>query len=227
MARFEIRQTRDDSLTVFDQSVSESYKSSHAAHTESLEVFVRPGLFEHPNWRKAPLRILEFGFGLGTNFLTLANHPEVLASPHPTEFISCECDLSGVDFYLEATSDRKELSANDRSKLTTLLKDRNFSDGVFRAELKDEKIQEYLRSNLRGRFDVIFFDPFSPTAAPECWAPEIFQQIGEHANPKARLVTYSVSRLAKDGAQAAGFTWEKRSVPELLNKRNSLLAYLN
>src|SRR5690606_12672997 len=70
--RFTKVTTRDGSTTLFDARVGESYKSGHAARTETEAVFLTPGVVEHPQRLSAsPFRILELGLGLGTNMTTL------------------------------------------------------------------------------------------------------------------------------------------------------------
>jgi tRNA U34 5-methylaminomethyl-2-thiouridine-forming methyltransferase MnmC len=70
----------------------------------------------------------------------------------------------------------------------------------------------------------ILFDPFSPKANPEAWGAELFRRSAALLAPGGRLVTYSVSRAAKDGARAAGLEVEKRNLPPELQKRSALLA---
>jgi tRNA U34 5-methylaminomethyl-2-thiouridine-forming methyltransferase MnmC len=70
----------------------------------------------------------------------------------------------------------------------------------------------------------ILFDPFSPKANPEAWTSEVFRLAAALLAPGGRLVTYSVSRTAKDAAASAGLIVEKHPLPAELNKRSALLA---
>ncbi len=210
--RFQMQTTADGSSTVFDAEAGECFKSRHAALTETEAVFFQPGIAENP-WlgRARPFRVLELGFGLGTNFLQLKNSGLAL------EFVSIERDLAGARYFLE-----KE----DNPALRELVEQRSFREGAFRADLCLSEFEITLPALRQDgqRFHAIFFDPFSPKANPSAWSPELFALCAELLEPEGRLVTYSVSRVAKTHAEAAGLCVTKRALPAALQKRQSLLA---
>jgi tRNA U34 5-methylaminomethyl-2-thiouridine-forming methyltransferase MnmC len=208
--RFRLQNTDDGSLTVFDEQSGESYKSRHAARLEAEHVFFLPGIRENP-WlgRAQPLRILELGFGLGTNCSFLSGQGLEL------EFTSIDRDLAGLRFFL---AQEKNLF------LEELLEKREAASGLFKAKLVEADFLEAMRGMEQEKFHCIYFDPFSPKANPESWSEEIFRQAYELLAPEGRLVTYSVSRVAKDAAAKAGFLVEKREPPPELKKRHALLA---
>lgn len=53
-------------------------------------------------------------------------------------------------------------------------------------------------------FDAIYFDPYSPEAAPRLWRAELFGQIRRVLAPHGQLVTYCVSRAVRDAMGEAG-----------------------
>ncbi len=210
--RFAIHTTEDGSLTVFDQEAGECYKSRHAARTEAEHVFYGPGVRENPHFGKAkPFRVLELGFGLGTNFL------HFLESGFEGEFLSLERDLGGVIFFLEQ---------QDHAPLRALVKERSLDSEKMKARVIEEDFFVALpKLAVEGyRAHCILFDPFSPKANPDCWTEKLFQLSSELLLPGGRLVTYSVSRAAKDGAAKAGLSVEKRDLPPSLKKRSALIA---
>jgi tRNA U34 5-methylaminomethyl-2-thiouridine-forming methyltransferase MnmC len=211
--RFRLQPTTDGSLTVFDAEAGECFKSRHAARLEAEHVFYQPGVRENP-WRgKArPLRVLELGFGLGTNFLHLAAKEEAL------ELVSVERDLSGLRFFLEHEK---------HPALAAIAEHLRFTSPNLSARLVLGDFFETLRALAREgeRFHAVFFDPFSPKANPEAWTLELFQLCIALMEPAARLVTYSVSRTAKGAALAAGLQIAKRDLPPSLQKRSALLAW--
>jgi tRNA U34 5-methylaminomethyl-2-thiouridine-forming methyltransferase MnmC len=209
--RFELRTTSDGSLTVFDREAGECFKSRHAARLEAEHVFFRPAVLEHPAYGRGAFETLELGFGLGTNFL------HFLARDYRGGFLSVERDFGGARFYLEHARE-PELSA--------LLDRRVFERNGLRAELREGDFFDVLRDRAAEgyRADCILFDPFSPRANPEAWTAELFRLVARVLKPGGRLVTYSVSRAAKDAASAAGFTVSKRDLPPALQKRSALLA---
>lgn len=210
--RFRVQETQNG-LTVFDSEAGECFKSRHSAFTEAEEVFFRPAYLESP-WRAhaAPFRILELGFGLGTNFLHLEGKTE-----GPLELVSVERDLAGARFYLEQ---------EPNPPLAQILAAGTYTRGGFTARIEEGDFFAALPAlAAKGeRFHAVYFDPFSPKANPEAWTNTLFALSFALLEPAGRLVTYSVSRAAKDGAANAGFLVTKRDLPKELQKRNALLA---
>lgn len=209
--RFRLQETQGG-FTVFDEEAGECFKSRHSALAEAEQVFFGPGAKESAWWGKAsPFRILELGFGLGTNFEFLRQQA---ADLHLT---SIDRDLAGARFFLEA---------QDNPALREILDRRNFSEGPFSARLLEEDFFIALPRLIEAKekFHCVYFDPFSPKANPEAWENRLFSLCARLLHPQGRLVTYSVSRAAKDGAAAAGLKVEKRDLPPELHKRSSLLA---
>lgn len=209
--RFELRETADGSLTVFDHEVGECFKSRHAARLEAEHVFYRPAVLEHPAFGARPLHVVELGFGLGTNF------QHFLARGFEGTFSSIERDLAGARFYLGHAPN---------ADLEALLAASTFARGGFLASLHRGDFFEVLRSLLAAgeRADAVLFDPFSPKANPAAWTRELFLLAFSLLRPGGRLVTYSVSRAAKDAALESGFEVHKRKLPDELRKRGALLA---
>ncbi len=210
--RFELHPTTDGSLTVFDREVGECFKSRHAARTEAEHVFYRPAVLEHPAYSTAAnFEVLELGFGLGTNFLYF------LERGFRGTFRSIERDLSGAEFFLQH-------EAND--SLASLVQTKAFHKSPMRAFLHTGDFHHELRRLIDSsyRAHAVLFDPFSPKANPLAWTSELFSLAREILHPGGRLVTYSVSRTAKDAAVAAGLRIEKHKLPPELNKRSALLA---
>lgn len=208
--RFTLQHTADGSLTVFDSEAGECFKSRHAAHTEAEHVFFRPAVEENPlRKRAAPFRVLELGLGLGTNFLYF------LERGFSGEFWTIERDLAGANFYLEQES---------IPALRALIHEGEFHEGSMKARLLRGDFLEQMRDLPAESFHAVLFDPFSPKANPEAWTTEIFRAAAQLLAREGRLVTYSVSRAAKDAAAAAGLQVEKRDLPEVLHKRSALMA---
>jgi tRNA U34 5-methylaminomethyl-2-thiouridine-forming methyltransferase MnmC len=209
--RFRLQETQGG-VTVFDEEAGECYKSRHSALAEAEHVFFRPGVIE--NWwypTAAPFRILELGFGLGTNFEFLRRQNAHL---HLT---TIDRDLAGARFLLEAEAN---------PALCAILESRRYEEGSFAAQLLEEDFFLALPRLIGSgeKFHCVYFDPFSPKANPDAWTERLFRLATDLLEPNGRLVTYSVSRAAKDGAALAGLKVEKRDLPPELQKRSSLLA---
>jgi tRNA U34 5-methylaminomethyl-2-thiouridine-forming methyltransferase MnmC len=207
MSRFTITQT-PSGPTLFDSQAGECYKSRHSARVETEHVFFLPGVQENPHFGKKPFRILELGFGLGTNFEHLREKALSL------QLISIERDLAGARFFEEHFPN---------PALGNLLAAREYKEGNFETRILEDDFFSALPA-LKESFHCIYFDPFSPKANPEAWTLELFRHCFRLLIPGGRLVTYSVSRVAKDAAAQAGFQVTKRDLPAELNKHSALLA---
>lgn len=204
--------TADGSKTLLDPETGECFKSQHASATESWEVFYQPAVIQHPLWNKeSPLRILELGFGTGTN-LRLGLERDL-----PIEYVSIDKTYSPGEFFqkIDPYPNLSNALQIRKGKLGRVAF--HLIEGEFEAILAQLILEKRL-------FEVIFFDPFSPLKNPSVWTPQIFSLAFELLSRQGRLVTYSVSRVAKDSAAAAGFTVHKLALPKILKKRSSLLA---
>jgi tRNA U34 5-methylaminomethyl-2-thiouridine-forming methyltransferase MnmC len=150
--------------------------------------------------------VLELGFGLGTNFR------HFLDRGFRGVFHSVERDLAGAAFLQEHAPD---------ASLARLLAERDSVFGPMRAVLHET---DFFAFTPHFRAHAVLFDPFSPKANPDAWTADLFRIAYSCLLPGGRLVTYSVSRAAKDAASAAGFAVAKRDLPAELRKRSALLA---
>jgi tRNA U34 5-methylaminomethyl-2-thiouridine-forming methyltransferase MnmC len=63
------------------------------------------------------------------------------------------------------------------------------------------------------RFDLVYFDAFSPDKQPELWTLDIFQKIFDLMNPGGILVTYSSKGEVKRNLKTSGFIVERLPGP--------------
>jgi tRNA 5-methylaminomethyl-2-thiouridine biosynthesis bifunctional protein len=77
-------------------------------------------------------------------------------------------------------------------------------------------------AGLRGEFDAIYLDGFSPARNPDLWSFALMAQIARVSAPGARLASYSVAGPVRRALTAAGFACEKR--PGFAGKRERLEA---
>ena len=76
--------------------------------------------------------------------------------------------------------------------------------------------------SLKEKFDLIYFDAFSPDAQPELWEDAVFENMAAHCNPKAVLTMYSAKGAVRRSLQRAGFRIER--IPGPPGKREMLRA---
>ena len=195
----EIIFTNDGSNSIYNNDINESYHSKHGAIVEAEHVFIRNGLI---GCLKNNLKILEIGFGTGLNTLltaikakqkkwkihyhTIEKYPiedSYYKNLNFTQLIGCEKDSL---IQIHEAKWEKEIQINPYFKLT-----KNMID-----------IKEY-ESNIK--FDIIFFDAFSPEKQPEMWTEKVFLKMNGLLQHPGSLVTYCAKGSVKRKLKSAGF----------------------
>ena len=200
--------TSDGSHTLFVPAIDECYHSTHGAIQESRHIFIEAGLRQ---CAKQEIRVLEIGFGTGLNgFLTLleADHTgkhihytslekypveikQALQLNYPRELAPGKCML----FEQMHTS-----AWNERIQITPYF--------------TLEKIEtDFTQFQFKGKYDVIYFDAFSPEKQPEMWSEELFKKIYDRCNTGAIVTTYCAKGMVRRAMQAAGFAVERLPGP--------------
>lgn len=177
-------ETEDGSRTLRDLELDVTYRSSHGAQTESQHVFVNPVA-----GRKESLKVFEFGFGLGTNFVELRR-----AHPGPLTYKAVEHrplpkvweDVLGWDATLPLKVGGVELEV---------------------------QCKEFAMVELESDFDVVFHDPFGPSANPDAWSVEVFEREFNALSPHGILLTYSSAGHVRRALEDVGFRVLKRPGP--------------
>lgn len=219
----ELRKTADGSPTLYSAAFGETYHSMQGALSESQYVFVEQGAKQCGEQKS--IRILEYGLGMGLNFLaTLQWALQEGVTLHYT----------GIELYPVAEqllpSLKIEAVAPQSAELwqEAMLApwQRTGEDAMFR--LPNGGCFRKLLGDMRSYtpeaecYQVVYFDAFSPEVVPEQWQPSVFQHCYDALRPGGLLVTYSASGVAKRGLRSVGF-WVER-LPGALGKRHMLRA---
>lgn len=205
-----IIQTSDNSNTIFDEELNEIFHSKNGALAESLYVFIEHG-FKYFNNKKTALNILEIGFGTGLNTLltlieaeknnTLVNYTSLETRPLERELWE---SLNYKDFWNTEKQqfffNLHEVPWNQSNKITDF----------FTLTKVLESLESYKANE---KFDLIYFDAFSPDKQPELWTYEIFEKIHSFMSPDSILVTYCAKGEVQRNMKKAGFKIEKLKGP--------------
>jgi len=214
--------TGDGSSTLFSEEVNQHYHSHFGALQESMHIFIEAGLCANSLSQLKDLSILEIGFGTGLNALltyfkakelqkkiyyetielyplTLQeagalNYPALLPYPNVTEIFT---KLHHV------TWDQQEA----------------ISDGFILHKRHISALQAHYSPN---RFNLVYFDAFSPEAQPELWTKEVFEVLFESMKDESILLTYCTKGSVKQTLLALGFHIEK--LPGPIGKREIMRA---
>ena len=191
--------TNDGSHSIFNPEINECYHSKHGAIVEAEHVFIRNG-FSVVN--KQNLNILEIGFGTGLNALLTSQkavQKKVTVNYQTMELYPVSednysklnfTDLIGIEqdelLKLHTTKWEKKCKINDFFSLTK-----------FNADLEN-----YTSDT---KFDIIYFDAFSPEKQPELWTNIIFMKMHNYLKEGGFLVTYCAKGIVKRTMKSVGF----------------------
>ena len=204
----EIIITEDGSHTLYVRELDEHYHSIFGAVTESRHVFINAGL-RAANGNH--LEILEMGFGTGLNaLLTLA---EISESGQTVSYIGIEkypledeilSSLNYTRFVSGIGEDLlQKIQGSPWNRKTSITE--HFILNKIRGDIFD--------LDLYNRFELVYFDAFSPDKQPELWTSEIFSRIYHSMKHGSILTTYSSKGTIRQNLSEAGFRTEKLPGP--------------
>ena len=191
--------TNDGSHSIYNPKINETYHSKHGAIVEAEHVFIKNG-FKAVN--KKELTILEVGFGTGLNALLTAQQAESKR---------VKVDYHTMELYPVNKESYVQLNFTD---LIGLEKENLLGLHNCKGEEKEEisehftftkneiSLEEY-QTNVK--FDIIYFDAFSPEKQPELWNDTIFKKMYQFLKEDGFLVTYCAKGVVKRTMKAVGF----------------------
>lgn len=206
--RIKIVTSDDGSHTLFNEHVGEHYHSTFGAIQESAHIFIKGALDEF-RFKHSPINILEIGFGTGLNALLTLHWAEKLKKPifyHGLEAYPLSNEIvASLNYYelLHVDLDlfvalHESLNESKITKHFTLIKEIIMLE---KANLPDEK------------FDIIYFDAFSPEVQPELWTVDIFSKMFKSMKKGGIMTTYSCKGIVKRALKDSGFRIEKLPGP--------------
>lgn len=212
MNKLHIETTSDGSHTLFHSVTGEHYHSIHGAIQESEHVFIEAGL-KAKALEKQTLKVLEVGFGTGLNaLLTMHAADKLNLQVHYSSF-----EPYPLDFEIYNQLNYVSMAQLKQYKQSFLQMHRSGHSEVIRLQNNFDFVRyltEIQNINLDlPLFDLIYFDAFSPIAAPELWTQELFTLLRNCVCPGAILVTYSAKGSVRRALQAAGFVTERLPGP--------------
>ena len=201
-------------------SVKSDYHSINGAIIESRHIFIDSGYSYQKN---DPLRIFEVGFGTGLNALLTA--------------LECVNNTRKV-FYKTIEMHPLNNSIIDKLNYPSVLdsgvgeifRDLHRSpwseDSVILDNFILHKVNDDLTNFTPGsKYDLIYFDAFSPEAQPELWTRDIIELISSMTAPGGVFITYSAKGELKRNLVASGYKVTR--LPGPTGKRHIIRAVKN
>ncbi len=197
--------TEDGSYTLPSSGEnSETMHTHHGAVTESLEKFVKPAQLEG----KKEVRILDVCSGLGYNTASFIEHVDGDAKIE-VDMIEISRETTAAILLIDNPLKSYEiLKRNVEEKL--------FNEGYLcfkshnQETLKRISINIYIDDarkvveELKGEYDAVFLDPFSPSKSPELYTPEFFHKLKDLLNDDGIILTYTSAAPVRSGMVQSG-----------------------
>ena len=201
--------TEDGSHTIFNSQISEHYHSTFGAIQESEHIFIQAAL-DIFREKQNKLNILEIGFGTGLNVLLSL----LWADKFDKHISYYGLEAFPISHKMALSLNYHELLKTDQSLFLSLHRQiagtLKISDNFFL-----EKETNTLENTVfpSEKYDVIYFDAFSPEAQAELWTADIFTKLFATLKKGGFMTTYSCKGSVKRALKAAGFSIEKLPGP--------------
>lgn len=216
----EIVTTKDSSSTLFVPGLDQHYHSMHGAMQESMHVFIEAGL--HLFKDKGKANILEIGLGTGLNALLTALEAEKL---------NLSIDYTALEKYPLSMDEMLQLNYGEllegaeTKRLLTELHQLKWGEKLelnlrFLLQKLEIDFKDYQKKEVH---DLIYFDAFAPSAQPDLWTVDVFNNMYNSLKQGGTLVTYCVKGDVRRNMKAAGFEVEK--IPGPPGKREMARAW--
>ncbi len=191
--------TNDGSHSIFNPEINETYHSKHGAIVEAEHVFIKNGLLAE---NKKQFNILEVGFGTGLNALLTAQkarQKKISVNYHGIELYPVEtANYIQLNFCELIGADNSELLKLHECNWETGNKIHDF----FKLTKNKIALEDYTSN---AKFDIIYFDAFSPEKQPQLWIAEIFKNMHNLLKEDGFLVTYCAKGVVKRTMKEVGF----------------------
>ena len=183
--------TGDGSATLFHREFGEHYHSLSGAHLEARYRFIEPCRVIRTALVQGQVRILDIGFGLGTNLGWAIHDIQRKAPGAAIEIVSLERDL------LDEEQLKPFFRALPEARLSVMLHhlidQRRWIESGLRLTLMVGEAEQLI-DTVEGRFDAVFLDPFSPKRNPGPWRASFLGAVRNRMVEGGILSTYSSAR---------------------------------
>ena len=221
--------TDDGSSSIFSEEVNQHYHSHFGALQESKHIFIDAGLCAETVSHLEEISVLEIGFGTGLNALLTCLKAKEL---HKKVYYET------LELYPLTQQEVEQLNYPD---ILPCLNVRELFEKIHLAKWNNKQtISENFILHKRlvsaidanytpNRFDVVYFDAFSPEAQPELWSKELFEPIYNSMKNGGILLTYCTKGTVKKTLTDIGFQIEKLAGPvgkrEILRGKKEVAFY--
>ena len=206
--------TNDGSHSIYSSKFKESYHSLNGSISESLHVFIKNGL---KTVYKENINILEIGFGTGLNvLLTIIENKKKKLNFHTIEKYPITKEIYEKLNYSEKLKIKENILIDLHEKSWNQPHDINRHFTFYKHLVSVQKL------SINLRFDIIYYDAFSPRKDNEMWSYKILTKMFNLLQYNGFLVTYCAQGEVKRILKKIGFKVETLKGP--LSKREMVKA---
>lgn len=206
--------TFDGSKTILKKGSLEHYHSVFGAVQESRHIFIESGLKSILQSRKR-INVLEVGLGTGLNALL------TLIEARSNKFENVKINYCGLEPFPIDESLLKKLDYCNYLKVPELLSSfmmlHNATNGTKILLESSFDFCKYIipleHFYTDQKYDLVYFDAFSPANEPNLWTEEIFNKLHSMMNPGGILVTYCSKGIVRRIMQTCNFKTERLPGP--------------
>ena len=197
--KLELVKTIDGSNSLKNLIINDSYHSKYGAINESKHIFINNGL---KRISKKKIRVLEIGFGTGLNALLTqlyCDKKEQNIIYHTIDNLPLKKDTYSSLNYCDQLKIDKDIFLKIHNSL--------WENEI---ELSNffvlKKINcDFTKKLFNEKYDLIYFDAFSPSKQPEMWILDNFKKLYNCLNRNGVLITYSSKGDVKRTIKEVGF----------------------
>ena len=197
--KLELVNTFDGSNSLKNLNINDSYHSKYGAINESKHIFINNGL---KMISKKKIRVLEIGFGTGLNaLLTLlyCDKKKQNIIYHTIDNLPLKEEIySSLNYF-----DQLKIEKNIYLKIHSSSWENEIELSNFFV-LKKMKC-DFTKTLFNQKYDLIYFDAFSPSKQPEMWTLNNFKKLYNCLNTNGVLITYSSKGDVKRTMKKVGF----------------------
>lgn len=206
----EIISTGDGSCTLRNEYFGETYHSINGAVAESIHIFINLGLRSFCN---RSINILEIGYGTGLNAMLTFIENQSLGNKifyHGIEkFPICK------ETFLPFIAHTPNIAARfDTDTALKFCENWNLEIEISHTFRLLKQIIDFENFVPDRKYDLIYFDAFSPETQPEMWTKENLQKIIDSLVPDGIFVTYCCKGILKQNLRDLGMTVKRMPGPK-------------
>ena len=197
--KLELVNTNDGSNSLKNLIINDSYHSKYGAINESNHIFIKNGL---KRIRIKKIRVLEIGFGTGLNALLTQ--------------LYCDKKEQNITYHTIDNLPLREETYSSLNYCDQLKIDKNIFLKIHRSSWENEielsnffvlkKMNcDFTKTLFNEKYDLIYFDAFSPSKQPEMWTLNNFKKLYNCLKSNGILITYSSKGDVKRTMKKVGF----------------------